>query len=174
MKNAKGFTLIELLVVVAIIAILAAIAVPQYMKYTANARLSNVQNLTKSLANLALGLGATAVQNPDSVCSDENKFDLKFNNNNNMLIADPAGDDDTICDQVKAFDSLPSWVQDIITTGVTLEIQGSQVILTGEGKITVRSKYKVDDDTYMGCAYDGETHRLTDVDNNFICRTSKN
>ena len=172
MKNSKGFTLIELLVVVAIIAILAAIAVPQYMKYTANARLSNVQNLTKSLANLALGLGATAVQNPDPNCAYDNTFGITYSNS--MLIAQ--GDAQgtlTNCDQVKAFSTPPGWLSVIQIQGLTVEIQGSQVIITG-GSIVVTSTYKLGTNTYFGCAYDGQSHILRDAADagvaNYYCR----
>lgn len=174
MRNRKGFTLIELLVVVAIIAILAAIAVPQYMKYTANARLSNVQNLTKSIANLAVGLGATAVQNPDPQCRDANQFGVGFDPTDYYLYA-YAINGNVTCDQVKAFDSPPSWLADsncIDVSGVSINIYGTCVEITG-GSIMVRSKYAVKSGTSFGCAYDGVSHVLRDIDTSYVCHIEK-
>lgn len=170
MRNRKGFTLIELLVVVAIIAILAAIAVPQYMKYTANARLSNVQNLTKSIANLAVGLGATAVQNPDVNCRDANEFSLGYDATNYYLYVTSGG---VTCDQVKAFDQVPSWLDSISISNVSISIYGTCVEITG-GSIIVRSKYVATKDKKFGCAYDGKSHVLTDVTGeNYWCHIEK-
>ncbi len=169
MRGSKGFTLIELLVVVAIIAILAAIAVPQYMKYTANARLSNVQNLTKSLANLAIGLGATAVQNPNPNCTNDNEFGIDYDATSYLLKAvGNANGTNTDCDQVKAFDQRPSWLSSIAVGGVTVRIEGTKVVITS-GSIKVYSTYTLKEGVKMGCAYDGASHILTDIDTTNLC-----
>ena len=45
----QGFTLIEILVVVAIIGMLGAVAVPAYMNYLADARITTTRSLIKSI-----------------------------------------------------------------------------------------------------------------------------
>ncbi len=173
MKNAKGFTLIELLVVVAIIAILAAIAVPQYLKYTANARLSNVQNLTKSIANLALGLGATAAQNPNSNCSNDNTFTITYDSASYYLAAHgDANGTDTVCDQVKGFDTPPTWLAALSVSGLTVELHGTEAVITG-GSIEVQSTYVVKSGVSFGCMYDGVSHVLRDISNTYWCHIEK-
>ena len=48
-KAKEGFTLIEILVVVAIIGMLGAVAVPAYMNYLADARITTTRSLIKSI-----------------------------------------------------------------------------------------------------------------------------
>ena len=48
-KTKEGFTLIEILVVVAIIGMLGAVAVPAYMNYLADARITTTRSLIKNI-----------------------------------------------------------------------------------------------------------------------------
>jgi len=58
MKDQRGFTLLELLMVVVIIAILASLAVPQYIKTTERARMSEAISNLSSLRQSAIRLKA--------------------------------------------------------------------------------------------------------------------
>ena len=48
-RTKEGFTLIEILVVVAIIGMLGAVAVPAYMNYLADARITTTRSLIKNI-----------------------------------------------------------------------------------------------------------------------------
>ena len=53
MKLKKGFTLVEIMIVVAIIAILAAVAIPNFLKYRADARTQSCVSNMKQLQTAA-------------------------------------------------------------------------------------------------------------------------
>ena len=160
----KGFTLIELLVVMAIIAILAAIAVPEYMKYEANARLSNVQNLAKSLYSLAIGVGTTAVQNP--ACVDANNVTLDWENP--YIVATYNG---TPCDKVAAYKNEPGWLENVNITNGTTNATVSAGGTSGEatGYIDVKSKYSAGGNKKFGCRVYLNNGTMDNIDTTYIC-----
>jgi type IV pilus assembly protein PilA len=147
--NREGFTLIELLVVIAIIAILAAIAVPQYMKYEANARLSNVQNFAKSLYALGIGLGSTAAQNPQ--CVNVDNFTLAWSDP--YVEATTSGG--TVCDKVKAYKDKPAWLNSVTISG---HVSAGSTSAEADGSITVDAKKN------FGCKIYLDNGTMTDSD----------
>jgi len=184
-KAQGGFTLIELLVVIAIIAILAAIAIPQYNKYRANAMLGNVQNFTKSIANMTAAVATTTAQNPD--CSAYSKFALEFvdDDNGGYILAygvDSSGTKtDTPCDKVKVYEKtpdkkiIPNWIdpnQKIkFADDAVLLIKGTEATLTTEsGNGNVFEVYSIYDlkDYKLGCAYDSKG-RIVDINTSYLC-----
>ena len=60
MKLKKGFTLVEIMIVVAIIAILAAVAIPNFLKYRADARTQSCVSNMKQLQTAAESWRTTA------------------------------------------------------------------------------------------------------------------
>ena len=80
MKNNQAFTLIELLVVVLIIGILAAVALPQYQKAVAKARLMDAITTMKALSDaeevyyMANGTFTTVLDDLDLGVQNESEY----------------------------------------------------------------------------------------------------
>ena len=173
----KGFTLIELLVVMAIIAILAAIAIPQYNKYRSNAMLSNVQQLTKSIAKQAVDLATVAGQNPNG--SGLSEFYVKYvaGTDNGSLIAysNSSCSNDTELDKVTLFSKKPKWVENVEVKDdtndyLTLTIGGTGVDFN-DGYVGVASTYKIGTNEFLGCKYYPDNDTLTNYDGTHFCNT---
>jgi len=186
----KGFSLIELLVVIAIIAILAAIAIPQYNKYRANAMLSNVQGLTKSITTDAIALATTSAQNPDPDCRFTDHVEVYTYNNTNatngtdvasaskvncdpnhtcLLVA--IGKNNATCDYNTV--PLPGWVEKVNAT-LKMDIYGTNATIS-EGAVYVLSNYKVGANKKIGCVYNpandvmGDAGTISGTD--YVCKT---
>ena len=186
----KGFSLIELLVVIAIIAILAAIAIPQYNKYRANAMLSNVQGLTKSITTDAMALATTSAQNPDPNCrftdhvnvytysgsdvtngtdvASENHIDCTPGNRC-LLVA--IGKNNATCDYNTV--PLPGWVEKVNAT-LAINIYGTNATISS-GAVYVLSNYSVGSNKKIGCVYNpandvmGDAGTINGID--YVCKT---
>jgi len=166
------------LVVVAILAILAAIAIPQYNKYRANAMLSNVQTLVKSIATQAASLATTAGQNP--ACTNYSEFAVGYDSSNYMLVAYPYNgtnvNTSVVCDKVKIFTAnKPTWVNsvsvaDISGSGSYLYLKNTGTDVEINGTVIVKSNYALGS-KHIGCKYYPENGTMEDAGNNYVCKT---
>lgn len=81
-RSPRGFTLIELMIVVAIIGILAAIAVPNFVKFTARARQTEVKSNLKGFSTSARSYFAEQSTYQCGLCSFQpesgNRYSYNF------------------------------------------------------------------------------------------------
>ena len=80
-RSNRGFTIIELMIVVAIATVLAAIAIPQFSKYQARAKRSEVQGILKSMyvaKSVAYGSHDSYVCNNSCFCDWESTMPSRF------------------------------------------------------------------------------------------------
>ena len=183
-NDKKGFSLIELLVVIAIIAILAAIAIPQYNKYRANAMLSNVQGLAKSLANDALALATTSAQNPDIHCRFADNVTVvtkknqptgstttatsdKCSGGKECFLVALGNNSQTICDYNT--EELPAWVE-TAQAGLKIKIYGTNATIES-GNVTVLSSYTIGNNKKIGCIYYPSNDTMADASTTYVCKT---
>ncbi|MFZ5468509.1 MAG: prepilin-type N-terminal cleavage/methylation domain-containing protein [Myxococcota bacterium] len=104
-RRASGFTLIELMIVVAIIGILAAIAIPNFIRFQAKSKQSEVKSNMKALFTAQRSYFQEKDKYTECIC--ENGFSPERNNRYSYITGDGAGS--TTTDNAGAAVACSAW-----------------------------------------------------------------